>query len=80
MAREFDAARERFVTNVAGHILGGVKPETLPGVLEYWKSVDADTGKQIEELVHAGTPDDGPAPAPTERRGVLEETPRSHAG
>ena len=46
--------RERFVNNVAGHILGGVKPETLPRVFEYWKNVDADTGKQIEEAVHAG--------------------------
>jgi catalase len=75
-----DAARERFVSNVAGHILGGVKPETLPRVLEYWKKVDADTGKKIEELVQAGLPQDGPAPSPTERRGLIEETTRSHAG
>jgi catalase len=57
-----------------------VKPETLPRVLDYWKSVDADTGKTIEELVHAGLPEDGPAPSPTERRGIIEETSASHAG
>ena len=49
-----DAQRERFVGNVAGHILGGVKRRRCPRVFEYWKNVDADTGKRIEEAVHAG--------------------------
>jgi catalase len=49
-----DAMRERFVGNVAGHILGGVSDETLPRVFDYWKSVDAEIGKRIEEAVHAG--------------------------
>jgi catalase len=68
-----DAQRERFVGNVAGHILGGVKPETLPRVFEYWKNVDADTGKRIEEAVHAGRDEKAPAPGPTEREGVIED-------
>jgi catalase len=67
-----DPARERFVGNVAGHILGGVKDETLPRVFEYWKNVDPDIGKRIEEAVHAGRDDKGPAPAPTEREGVID--------
>ncbi|QNN52856.1 catalase [Nocardioides mesophilus] len=49
-----DAGRERLVHNVAGHILGGVKDHTLPRVFDYWKSVDAEIGKRIEEAVHAG--------------------------
>ncbi len=53
-----DAMRERFVGNVAGHILGGVKDETLPRVFDYWKNVDAEIGKRIEEAVHAGRAND----------------------
>jgi len=34
----------------------------------------------VLELVQAGLPQDGPAPSPTERRGLIEETTRSHAG
>jgi catalase len=49
-----EAGRERFVQNVAGHILGGVKEHTLPRVFEYWKNVDAEIGKRIEEAVYAG--------------------------
>jgi catalase len=56
MVREVfdDDARDRFVGNVAGHILGGVKHETLPRVFEYWKNVDAEIGKRIEEAVRTG--------------------------
>jgi catalase len=56
MVREVfdDAARDRFVGNVAGHILGGVNEETLPRVFDYWKSVDSEIGKRIEEAVRGG--------------------------
>ena len=56
MVREVfdDAARDRFVGNVAGHILGGVNDETLPRVFDYWKSVDSEIGKRIEEAVRGG--------------------------
>ena len=74
-----DDQRERFVGNVAGHILGGVKDETLPRVFEYWKSVDPETGKRIEEAVHAGRDEKAPAPGPTERQGVIPETSKSFA-
>ena len=58
MVREVfdDAARDRFVGNVAGHILGGVKDETLPRVFDYWKNVDSETGKRIEEAVRPAGP------------------------
>ncbi len=74
-----DEQRERFVGNVAGHILGGVKPDTLPRVFEYWKSVDAEIGKRIEEAVHAGHDEKAPAPGPTDRIGVITESSKSHA-
>ncbi|RLV48741.1 catalase [Nocardioides mangrovicus] len=69
-----DAQRERFVGNVAGHLLGGVEGDVLERAFEYWKSVDPDTGKRIEEAVRAGQDDKAPAPGPTERRGVVEES------
>ena len=59
MVREVfdDAARDRFVGNVAGHVLGGVKNETLPRVFDYWKSVDSEIGKRVEEAVRGGRAD-----------------------
>ncbi|MDP3969495.1 MAG: catalase [Nocardioides sp.] len=65
-----DGERERFVGNVAGHILGGVKPETLPRVLQYWKNVDEEIGKRIEAAVSEGQAEE-PAPHPTEPEGVI---------
>ncbi|MGZ4495440.1 MAG: catalase [Nocardioides sp.] len=72
MVREVwnDAQRERFVQNVAGHVLGGVKDDILPRVFEYWASVDAEIGKRIEEAVHAGKAKDV-APHETEAEGVI---------
>ncbi len=67
-----DEQRDRFVENVAGHLLGGVSDAVLAKAFEYWKNVDPDTGKRIEEAVHAGKAT-GPAPGPTEAEGVLTE-------
>jgi catalase len=55
MVREVfdDAGRERFVANVAGHVFAGVKAEALPRVYDYWRSVDSEIGKRIEEAVRA---------------------------
>ncbi|WP_432942771.1 catalase [Kribbella sp. CA-253562] len=55
-----DAQREEFVRTVAGHLLGGVHGEVLEKAFQYWKNVDADTGKQIEELVRAGNGEPNP--------------------
>ncbi len=49
-----DAARERLVHNVVGHVLEGVKEPVLSRVFEYWRNVDADLGKKIEEGVRNG--------------------------
>ncbi|GAA2486157.1 catalase [Terrabacter carboxydivorans] len=55
-----DAQREAFTETVAGHLLGGVKSPVLERAFDYWKSVDAETGKQIEELVRAGLGGENP--------------------
>ena len=49
-----DAQREAFTETVAGHLLGGVKSRCSSAPSTTGSSVDAETGKQIEELVRAG--------------------------
>jgi catalase len=49
-----DAQRERFVSNVAGHLLDGVSEKVLQRAFVYWKNVDAEIGRRIEEAVRAG--------------------------
>ncbi|GAA1100435.1 catalase [Tsukamurella strandjordii] len=49
-----DAARERLVDNVAGHLLDGVSRPVLQRAFEYWKNIDPETGARIERAVEAG--------------------------
>ena len=42
-----DAARERLVNNIAGHLGAGVSPPVLERALQYWRNVDADLGARI---------------------------------
>ena len=44
-----DEARDRLVHNVIGHVQKGVKEPVLSRVFEYWRNIDADLGKKIEE-------------------------------
>ncbi|MEU6696250.1 catalase [Pseudonocardia sp. NPDC046786] len=55
MVREVfdDAARERFVNNVAGHLSDGVSEPILQRAFEYWRNVDKDIGDRIEQAVRA---------------------------
>jgi catalase len=48
-----DDQRARFVTNVVTHVRGSVSAEVLPRVFAYWRSVDDDLGKRIEDAVLA---------------------------
>jgi catalase len=59
-----DAQRAQFVDQVAGSLLGGVHEPVLSRAIDYWKSVDAETGKQIEKKVKAKA-----APQPAEGMG-----------
>ena len=55
MVREVfdDAARERLVGNIVGHVSDGVKEPVLSRVFEYWTNIDPDIGKKVEEGVRA---------------------------
>jgi catalase len=58
------AQRKQFVDQVAGSLLGGVREPVLSRAFDYWKSVEAETGRLIEEKVRAGH-----APQPAEGMG-----------
>jgi catalase len=46
-----EAARERLVSNVAGHLVNGVSESVLARAFQYWQNVDQDIGDRIEEAV-----------------------------
>jgi catalase len=48
-----DAARERLVSNVVGHLLNAVTEPVLQRAFEYWSNVDKDLGSKIEAGVRA---------------------------
>jgi catalase len=48
-----DEARERLVSNVAGHLSDGVSDKVLARAFEYWKSIDQEIGERIEHAVGA---------------------------
>ena len=48
-----DEARERLVSNVAGHLSDGVSEKVLARAFEYWKNIDPEIGERIEQAVGA---------------------------
>ncbi|MDX1889746.1 catalase [Mycolicibacterium sp. 050158] len=48
-----DDQRERLASNIIGHVSKGVKEPVLSRVFEYWRNVDPDLGKKVEEGVRA---------------------------
>jgi catalase len=48
-----DEARERFVSNIAGHLADGVSQKVLARAFEYWKNIDPEIGERIEQAVGA---------------------------
>jgi catalase len=46
-----DAARDRLVSNVVGHLKKGVREPVLERALEYWRKIDADVGERIAKGV-----------------------------
>ncbi len=46
-----DAARERLVDNVTGHLCDGVSEPVLQRAFEYWKNIDQNIGERIENAV-----------------------------
>jgi catalase len=55
MVREVldDAARDRLVGNVVGHLLNGVSQPVLERAFQYWRNVDKSLGDKIEAGVRA---------------------------
>jgi catalase len=39
--------------NIIGHVSDGVREPVLSRVFEYWKNIDPDLGKKVEEGVGA---------------------------
>ncbi|MGW8401995.1 catalase [Streptomyces lydicus] len=56
MVREVldDAARERLVHNVSGHLLNGVSSPVLDRALQYWRNIDKNLGDRIAHRVNGG--------------------------
>jgi catalase len=48
-----DAARDRLVSNIIGHLSTGVSEPVLERAFEYWRNVDKDLGERIEQGVNA---------------------------
>ncbi|MEZ0365459.1 catalase [Mycobacterium sp. pUA109] len=48
-----DAQRQRLVHNVVHHVSVGVKDPVLSRVFEYWRNIDPDIGKKVEDGVRA---------------------------
>jgi catalase len=48
-----DAARDRLVDNIVGHLLNGVSAPVLARAFEYWHNVDKRLGARIEGAVRA---------------------------
>ncbi|MFD4325049.1 catalase [Nocardioides sp. NPDC058538] len=46
-----DAARDRLVSNVVGHLSDGVSATVLARAIEYWRNIDKDLGDRIAEGV-----------------------------
>ena len=42
-----DAAHDRLVSNVVGHLKDGVTQPVLESAFEYWRNIDKETGDRI---------------------------------
>jgi catalase len=52
-----DAARDRLLSNVTGHLLGGVAEPVLERAFRYWRNVGKNLGDKIEQGSAPGNPD-----------------------
>jgi len=64
MVREVldDAARDRLVDNIVGHLLNGVTEHVLNRAFAYWRNVDQDLGDHVESGVRASRTTQTPRP------------------
>ena len=59
-----DTQQSVLVDTVAGSLLGGVREPVLGRPFAYWRTIDAETGRRIEDKVRSGK-----APKPAEGMG-----------
>ena len=76
MVREVldDAARERLVDNIVGHLLNGVTEPILTRAFEYWRNVDKELGDKVEAGVRGkqGEKDPKAAEQANTARGAMQ--------
>lgn len=46
-----EAARERLVSNIVGHLSDGVSEKVLKRAFDYWRNIDEETGDKVEKGV-----------------------------
>jgi catalase len=46
-----DAARDRLISNIVGHVKKGVEQPVLGRVIEYWRQVDGELGARIAKAL-----------------------------
>jgi catalase len=70
-----DAERDRFVSNVAGHLADGVSENVLLRAFEYWRNVDDAIGKRIEDAVREKLGGKSKAPGMASAKSIAGEAP-----
>ncbi len=59
------AARQRLVSNIAGHLSQGVQPDVLSRAIDYWTKVDPGLGGRVAQVSNPGNGhQQGAPPAP----------------
>ena len=51
---DVDAAKDRLVSNISGHLKQDVVDPVLGRALDYWRQVDDDLGARVAKEVNAG--------------------------
>ncbi len=79
MVREVldDAARDRLVSNIVGHLLKGVTEAVLVRAFEYWRNVDKALGDRIEQGVRSQQ--SGTAPQAAGKSNPASPAPQARA-
>jgi catalase len=49
-----DAARDRLVSNISGHLKADVSRPVLDRAVQYWRNVDKEIGDRIANNVNGG--------------------------
>ncbi|QIG79820.1 catalase [Stakelama tenebrarum] len=70
-----DAARDRLVTNIVGHLSAGVSEKVLRRAFEYWRNIDDQTGRRVEAGVREKLGGESDQPGLASAQSVREAEP-----